>query len=175
MKDLSNKIYLLGMPGSGKSILGTELSVILGYHFYDLDVEIEVNKSLSIAEFFKQQGAKEFRKVERNNLIKLTNKRRFFLMSTGGGTPCYYNNIDFMNKNGTTVFINTDINKIIKRVLKQQGKRPMFSNVNENQLTKKMYALFEKRHEFYKKSQIIVEGDDINIKSIAYKLLDVQN
>jgi len=162
------------MPGSGKSTIGAELSVILGYHFYDLDVEIEIKEGLTISEFFKQRGAAEFRKAEKNNLIGLTNKRKSFLMSTGGGTPLYHNSMDFMNEHGLTVFINTDINKIIRRVLKQQGKRPMFSDVDENQLTEKMLELFEKRYEFYKKSQIIVEANDINIKSLIYKLLDAQ-
>ena len=163
------------MPGAGKSTLGAELSVILGYHFFDLDVEIEVNEGLTVAEIFKNRGAAEFRKAEKKALIELTNSRKSFLMSTGGGTPCYYSGIDYMNENGITVFINTDINKIINRIVKQQEKRPMFSDANGVQIKEKMHELYEKRYEYYKKANIIIEEKDINIKSITYKLLDDQS
>ncbi len=174
MKELSDKIFLLGMPGSGKSTLGAELSVILGYNFFDLDVEIEISEGYTVAEIFKKKGAAEFRKAEAKNLIDLTNRKKSFLMSTGGGTPCYFDNLEFMNAHGTTVFINADVNKIIQRVIDQQEKRPMFTKLSANELQEKMYELYEKRYAYYSKADIIIEEEDINIKTITYKLLDAQ-
>ena len=161
------------MPGSGKSTIGAELAVEMDYHFWDLDVEIEINEGLTIPQMFEQRGEEMFRKAEKSNLNSLTNQRKSFLLSTGGGTPCYHDNIDFMNKNGTTVFINTNIHKIVKNVMKQQGSRPMFKDLTEDQIYQRMQMLLKSRFPTYAKAHIIVEDKDVNVLAIKQKLLEV--
>lgn len=163
------------MPGSGKSTLGAELAVVLGYHFFDLDVEIEINEGLTVPEIFKKRGAAEFRKAERNNLLEITNKKKSFLMSTGGGTPCYHDNMDFMNQNGLTVFINPNVEVILQRVVTQEGQRPLFSKMDPSELRDKVYQLYEKRYAYYSKAQVIIAEGEINIRTITHKLLEAKS
>jgi shikimate kinase len=175
LKNLSDKIYLIGMPGSGKSTIGSELAVELDYHFWDLDVEIEINEGLTIPEIFEKRGEELFRQAERNNLLNLSNQRSSFLMSTGGGTPCFHNGIDFMNEKGITIFINTNIHKIVRHVMAQQGTRPMFKDFSEDQIRQRMQMLLESRFATYAKAQIIIEDKDVNVMAIKQKLLEVIN
>lgn len=163
------------MPGSGKSTIGSELAVELDYHFWDLDVEIEINEGLTIPEFFEQRGEEVFRQSEHNNLVNLSNQRSSFLMSTGGGTPCFHDGIEFMNQKGVTIFINTSIHRIVKHVMLQQGSRPMFKDFSEDQIHQRMQLLLESRFSTYAKAQIIIEDKDVNVMAIKQKLLEVIN
>ena len=101
------KIYLIGFMGSGKSFWGRSLGHKLGLQFFDLDELVKESAGKAIPEIFAQEGEEKFRLMEKDNLHLITESHESFVMACGGGTPCYFNNIDYMNQSGITVWINT--------------------------------------------------------------------
>ncbi len=138
---MNRKIFLIGLPGTGKTTLGRELAKKLNTQFVDLDKEIELEVKQSIRFIFAEKGENHFRNLENRQLNQVIEQVPAFVLATGGGTPCFFNNMDVMNKSGETIFINTPISEIKKRV-QQDSSRPL---LNSNSLQ----TLFEKREEFY--------------------------
>ncbi|UOF94497.1 MAG: shikimate kinase [Bacteroides sp.] len=156
-------IFLIGFMGSGKSTLGKKLSDYLNVNFIDLDKYIEFNENYNIKYIFNQKGEKYFRYIEQKYL-----KHKFkepFIMSVGGGTPCYYNNINYMNQYGITIFININIEFLIYNLLKNsKDDRPLLISNNKKSLLK---DLFINRLFYYKKSKVTINSNNyININSL---------
>jgi shikimate kinase len=149
---LNQLIFLVGLPGSGKTTLGKRLANEMGLSFADLDVEIEKEAGAGIVQIFEVQGEDYFRQLEAETLRKFSEKNNLIL-STGGGTPCFFENMAWMNKKGQTVFVNTDRSKIIDR-LKKQTHRPIFVGQN---MSEKLEELWEMRKKFYEKAHHVVE------------------
>jgi len=143
------KIFLIGMPGSGKSYQANLLSEQLNLPFIDLDEEIIKTIHQSISEYFASEGEDAFRKVERDVLQKTIEKHAEFVMATGGGTPCFYDNIDLMNNSGLTVFLDTPRETLLERISLSKS-RPLMQNDPE----KKLSELFEARYDIYKKARL---------------------
>src|SRR5439155_13844743 len=97
------KIYLIGFMGSGKTYWGRQLSQKLGLPFFDMDEQVIHSESKSINEIFETYGEEYFRLKEKGILHVITETHSSFVMACGGGSPCYFNNIDYMNQAGTTV------------------------------------------------------------------------
>jgi shikimate kinase len=136
------------MPGSGKSTWGKKLAASLKYHFVDLDELIEQFEKSSISEIFNNKGEEYFRELEYNCLtetLKLSN----VVISTGGGTPCFYNNMELMNQYGITFYLNTNIGIVKDRILKGKKQRPLFLGLNEEQIQKKIENILSIREPFY--------------------------
>ena len=121
---MSEKIFLVGLPGAGKTTLGMELANDLGIPFVDLDLEIEKHTKNSIREIFSEKGESHFRQLEKYYLNNVINDLSTFVMATGGGTPCFYDNMEAMNLAGSTVFIDVPIETIKKR-LEEDTTRPL--------------------------------------------------
>ncbi len=143
------KIFLVGMPGSGKSYQANVLSEKLNLPFIDLDEEIIKTIHKSISAYFASEGEDAFRVVERDVLLKTIEAHSEFVMATGGGTPCFYNNIDLMNNSGLTVFLDTPRETLLERI-KLSKNRPLMHNDPEKKLTE----LFEKRYQVYNKARL---------------------
>ncbi len=143
------KIFLVGMPGSGKSYQANLLSDKLNLPFIDLDEEIIKTIHMSISDYFANNGEDAFRTVERDVLTRTIENNSEFVMATGGGTPCFYNNIDRMNNVGLTVFLDTPRETLLERI-KLSKSRPLMQNDPEKKLTE----LFEARHKIYSKSRL---------------------
>src|SRR5215203_5413608 len=111
------KIFLIGFMGSGKSYWGRKLSEKLNLPFFDLDEQVFSHEGKSISEIFTVHGEEYFRLQEKNTLHLLTESHDSFIMATGGGTPCYFNNIEYMHLSGTTVWINTSQDELCKRLI----------------------------------------------------------
>lgn len=122
-----SKIFLIGLPGSGKTTMGLELGLHLTFPFIDLDQEIERATKQSIKDIFSEKGEAHFRQLEKEQLQKVIESIPSFVMATGGGTPCFFNNMESMNLQGETVFINTSI-ETIKGRLDRDTTRPLMSN-----------------------------------------------
>lgn len=138
---MSQKVFLIGLPGSGKTTMGLELGLHLTLPFIDLDQEIERETGQTIADIFSDKGETHFRQLEKTQLHKTIDSIPSFVMATGGGTPCFFDNLDLMNQEGVTIFINTPI-KTIKGRLELDSTRPLMNN---NSLD----SLLQKRKEFY--------------------------
>ena len=142
---MNKKIFLVGLPGAGKTTLGMELAVHLGRQFVDLDQEIEKDLKQSIRKIFSEQGEAFFRQQEYQHLHKIITEVPEFVLATGGGTPCFFDNMEQMNQLGSTIFINTPISQIKQR-LQQDSIRPLMqSNTLE--------SLMEKRISWYQKAE----------------------
>src|SRR6185436_11929356 len=118
------KIFFIGFMGSGKTHWGRLLSQKLNIPFFDLDEQISSHENMPINDIFTTKGEEYFRLLEKDTLHIITESHDSFVMACGGGTPCYFNNIEFMNKTGTSVWINTPVDLLHERLLKDKGQRP---------------------------------------------------
>tara|TARA_B100001029_G_C15008445_1_gene422622 strand:+ start:88 stop:582 length:495 start_codon:yes stop_codon:yes gene_type:complete len=151
-----NKFFLIGMPGSGKSTMAKYISSISDLNYKDLDDEIEKKEGRTINEIFQIENENYFRNKESQILNDIIVKENKFILATGGGTPCFNNNIRLINKSGISIFLNTSIDKIIERV-KRKDKRPLFYKKNIKELVKNMY---NNRIKFYSMSTYSVENNN---------------
>lgn len=163
------KIYLIGLPGSGKTTLGKPLASYLRYRFIDLDQEIVRKENKTIAEIFSTSGESYFRELESALLKKWASSPDPFVMGTGGGAPCFHNGIDIINSSGTSVFLNAPLNALADR-LKLKTDRPLLTQDGPDELLNKLKSLEEKRINIYKKAHIIIDDPDLEKVLKAFEL-----
>jgi shikimate kinase len=149
------KIFLIGMPGSGKTTLGKELAADLLIDFVDLDAEIERTEQKSIAEIFSQQGESHFRLVEARLLREWAAGSASFVMATGGGAPCFHKGIETINEYGISIFLDCPVSTLIERVKKNQD-RPLLLASDEIELKEKLERIRKERHECYRQAKIVL-------------------
>jgi len=160
------RVYLLGYMGSGKSTLGPKVADELSIPFYDLDDVFEERYRISINDFFSKYGEKYFRDIEHALLLELT-KQEEFLLATGGGTPCYYNNLDFMKLHGITVYLRLPFEVLIERLMSSQKKRPVIGGVQDDDFYSHIREHLETRELFYLRSDLIIGSGSLDPGMIA--------
>ncbi|XBT18238.1 MAG: shikimate kinase [Candidatus Shikimatogenerans sp. Tser] len=165
------KIAILGYMGVGKSFISLRLSYIFNFYFYDLDIYIENYYNLSINDIFIKFGEKQFRLIERFFLKKIYKKKKNIILSLGGGTPCYNNNIKLLKNNFLTIYLSASIKFLYKRLILYRFNRPIISKLNNLMLKKFLYKHLLKRKKIYKKSLIIIKIKNINIKLIIKNII----
>jgi shikimate kinase len=153
-----NKIYLVGLPGAGKSHCGRWLAEQLYWEFTDLDSRIEDSMKKGISRIFDEHGEEVFRQIESEELKK-TRKFKNMVISTGGGAAAWGENMEWMQRHGLTVFINTPIDRIVSRIMLNLQKRPMFAGLAEDEIKHKLHEIEEKRGEFYSRAKLIWNKD----------------
>jgi shikimate kinase len=168
------KIFLIGFMGSGKTYLGKQLASKLGFLFVDVDSIIENTEGVTIAQLFDSQGETHFRKIESERLQGL-GKWDEVIISTGGGAPCFHDNMDWMNAHGITVYLKTDPNLLRNRLKSETENRPLLRGKTDVELLEFIKSKVAERTPFYEKAKIIVaqneDGDEI-IFEILKKILD---
>lgn len=127
------RIFLIGYMGAGKTTLGRALAKELGIQFIDLDSYIEERLCKSVAQIFADKGEEGFREVERRMLHE-AGEFEDVIISTGGGTPCFFDNIEYMNRQGTTVFLDVPVERLFIRLSIARKKRPLIMNKNDKEL-----------------------------------------
>ncbi len=160
------KIYLIGYMGSGKSTAGQKLATKLNYQFIDLDKFIESEYSKTIPQIFAEKGENEFRAYEHNMLKKIVEMENV-VVACGGGTPCFYDNIDMMNNTGITVYIKMSVEALTSRLRTAKEERPLIKNKTEEELKKFIARQLETREDFYHKAQYLVKGKDLNVDELV--------
>ena len=152
--------------GSGKSSLGKILAHKLNYTFIDLDDIIEEKAEKKITDIFKDNGEQTFREIEQECLVK-TFSFINTVIATGGGTPCFFNNMEMMNQNGISVYLKISSGILASRLLENPGERPLLAKYKSKQdLKNYIDSLLNDREIFYNKSKLIVE-DKITAKKIV--------
>lgn len=150
------KLYLIGLPGSGKSFLGKQLAEEAKIPFIDLDKTIEQEVGVSISKIFSDKGEEYFRSLEAV-VLRHKSLEDEFVMACGGGTPCFHDNMTFMNASGKTIFLNTPIPEIINRLntLEKQN-RPLLAGTESEELEEKLKILLANRLSFYSLANITI-------------------
>lgn len=165
------KVFLIGLPGSGKTTVGKELAKELHIPFVDLDHEIEKQEGRAITSIFKNDGENYFRQVESAMLKEWCAASSHFVMATGGGAPCYLNNMELIKNSGTSVFLDVPAKEIVKRIKNNQLKeRPLLASVHPEELKDKIEFLRSHRISFYRQANFSLQGDTIKAKEIMEKL-----
>lgn len=161
-----SKIFLIGYMGSGKSTAGKKLATKLGFEFIDLDQYVETECGKKVEQIFADSGESEFRAQEHNALKKIVNLNNV-VVACGGGTPCYYGNMELMNNNGTTIYLKMSTDALTNRLLNAKGHRPLIANKTEAELHSYIAEHLEKREDFYHQANYIVKGKDLNIDELV--------
>ena len=151
------KFIIIGMPGSGKSTMAKFLCSQTPLSFYDLDLEIENNERKKVKDIFRENGENYFREVETSTLKKIIEEKDNFILATGGGTPCFNDNMKFINKYGISIFLNTSL-EILEERIARNNKRPLFNN--SDNLKKDLGDLLKKRNSFFTLSNHIIEDNN---------------
>lgn len=146
-------IFLIGYMGCGKSTMGRAVSELTGIPFIDLDNYIERRFHLTVKAIFAERGEEGFRDVERRMLQEVADFEDV-IVACGGGTPCFFDNMEYMNSHGTTVFLNTPIPRLHSRLMRGRHKRPLIANKNEEELMEFIQKALADRWEHYTKAQI---------------------
>lgn len=151
------KLFLVGLPGSGKSTLGKKLAKQLHLLFIDLDDVIEQATQQPIRDIFAQQGEEAFRLLEQQSLYQVIEQYDAFVLATGGGAPCFFDNMAYMNRQGTTIFLDIPVATIVRRMQGAQiTDRPLLRELDQNQLVQEYTAKFEKRLPVYRQAHVAI-------------------
>lgn len=146
--------------GSGKSTIGKKLANKLSYAFYDLDTEIEKQEGKTISEIFEQKGEEYFRMLESEALKTLSNENQ--VVALGGGTPCFNENIDFINQNGISIYLKYNSGILFSRLVNAKNQRPLLADKTDDELKVFIEAKLTEREIFYNQCLIIAEEENLN-------------
>lgn len=164
--DFKDKIFLMGMPGSGKTTVGKRLSKSLGYHFIDLDQFIEKRENCSINDIFRHQGESYFRNAESEALKVISTENAKAVISLGGGTPCFNNNIEFLLSIGLCIYIKASDKLLLNRLENAKSQRPLFWGLTKQEIENKLQQMINSRAPFYEKAHITTDAANFQEKEL---------
>lgn len=168
------KVFLIGLPGCGKSTIGKQLAHALSRPFVDMDHEVGKKMRLSVVNIFAKYGEARFRKAETDVLAYWCSQEDDFVMATGGGTPCFYSNMDIINHAGISIFLDVPVEEIARRMLQtEMAKRPLFRGQDESTIASHVQAMKKERLPFYLKAQLTFAHDFV-LEEIAGRIRDLE-
>ncbi len=165
MNDYNMRIFLIGFMGSGKTSIGEKIAKKLNLQFIDIDDVIEKEQGLQISDIFAKKGEDYFRSLEKNALNRIIEKENV-VIATGGGTPCFFDNMELMNKNGITVYLKLPAVDLFNRLENSQTDRPLLKGLNKEKLLAKIVELLNKREKFYMQAQHTIDGIDPDLNKL---------
>ncbi len=161
----NNQVYIIGFMGSGKTTMGLKLASLLGWTFTDLDKSVEESTGMSIPEIFSLHGETWFREVE-SGMLRSFKCKTNSVVSTGGGTPCFGENMDFMLETGLTLYLKLTPGQLKKRLSVSKGERPLLKELSDEDLLKFIEEKLESREKWYSRAEITVDGFNVNVKRV---------
>jgi shikimate kinase len=153
--------------GSGKSHWGHIWARNLGYAFFDLDLEIEKAFKMQVEEIFEKHGEEKFRELERYHLKKFGDKKEV-LLSCGGGTPCFFDNLQWMRQHGEIIYLKASPEYILERVMDETSKRPLLKEVNTSELIFFIQKKLKEREPVYLKADHVLEVEKLKEDSLNF-------
>lgn len=167
------RIFLIGYMGAGKTTVGRKLAKEMNLSFIDLDLYIEGRFHRSIRQLFAERGEEAFRDIEKRILHEVA-EFEDVLVSTGGGTPCFFDNIDFMNTAGTTIYLKVSVKELASRLESCKQTRPVLKNRSGEELKSFIQENLNTRTPFYEKAKIIYDAEQMmteaDVQSITTNL-----
>ena len=160
------KIFLIGMMGTGKSYWTKKLSKKLKTGGYDLDFLIESHEEKTIAEIFAEDDEPYFRRSEAK-ILRWFGEKKAFVLATGGGTPCFHENMEWMNRHGITVWIDEPIETLSERLLPEKAHRPLIQNLSDTEIQQFLTGKLVERLPFYFQAAYHLQGDAISDAGFA--------
>lgn len=160
--------FLVGMPGCGKSSLGKELAKELNLTYVDLDKNIQKSEGRKITEIFEEEGEEYFRLKEQESLhqsIKSDNQ----IISTGGGAPCFFDNMDVIKSHGISIYLNVPVEAIAKRMMqkaKRLSKRPLIKSTSFDDLVAELRTKLENRDQYYSRADVLLKGEGLTVTEL---------
>lgn len=166
------KIVLLGYMASGKSSIGKRLSKKLSMSFLDLDDYIIEQEKMSISKIFEQKGEVYFRLIEHKYLKEILAKDEKFILALGGGTPCYANNMEEINKGDTlSIYLQGGTATMIERLIRKKAKRPLIASLGDDKIPEFVAKHLFERRPFYEQAKTTIKIDDKTKKEVAEELV----
>lgn len=159
------RIYLVGYMGCGKSTLGRSLAATLNLSFIDLDTFLEEKYFRTIPRIFAEEGEAAFRLKEQKVLHEVAAFDNI-VVATGGGAPCFFDNMDVMNNSGYCIFLDVDTPSLVNRLMHARTERPIIKGKSADELYHFIEEMMQKRRPFYEKAHIIVKGNEIRAEQI---------
>lgn len=167
------RIFLIGYMGAGKTTVGKDLANRLGLSFIDLDSHIETRYHKTVGQIFAEKGEEAFRDIERRMLREVA-MFEDVLISTGGGAPCFFDNMEFMNTSGTTVYLKVSVEELARRLESCKTTRPVLKGRSGGELRTFIAETLDKRTPFYSKAAILFDAEvmltDTDVHEIATAL-----
>jgi shikimate kinase len=158
-------IFLIGFMGSGKTTLGRKLAARLGYMFMDLDHVFEAQEGTTIGEYFTKYGEDAFRQLE-SEVLKKHPYPEHAIIATGGGLPCFFDNMDWMNAHGRTVYIKLTAKTLADRLQNEKDERPLLRERHGEALVQFIGEKLDEREPFYNKANIIANGLSLTAEKV---------
>jgi shikimate kinase len=169
------KIFLIGFMGCGKTHWGKQLSRKLEIPFFDLDEQIVSSEGRSINDIFEKEGEEYFRLKEKEVLYILSESHEDFVMACGGGTPCFYNNIDYMNRTGVSVWINSSVDSLFERLIKEKQGRPLIRDLSDEQLRSYITKKYADRRIYYQQALVIIDNDHVTLDRLTEEIMNSES
>ena len=164
-----NRIYLVGYMGAGKTTAAKRIANSLGWEVADTDALFEEKYKISVDDFFQKYDEQLYRKLEAE-ILKSTVNLEYTVISTGGGTACFFDNMDWMNQHGLTVFMRISPKSVVDRVLHSRHKRPLVRGKSEAELMEYVSWHYATRLPFYEQAQITVKSENFDLEGLIQTL-----
>ncbi len=162
-------IFLIGMTGAGKTFWGKKIATALHKDFFDLDGEIESREQKTILQIFLDHGEKYFRQKE-SDILRTFETKQNFVLATGGGTPCFFDNLSWLNKNGMTVWIDEPAHVLAERLIHEKNHRPLIRDLEFSELLHFLQVKMEERISYYSKADIYIKSPENLSEDILKKI-----
>lgn len=163
---IEEKVYLMGFMSSGKSSLGQKLARQLDRSFIDLDQFIEAELKRSIPQIFEEEGEQAFRKYESQQLRSIPKEDQELVISLGGGTPCFADNLDYVKTQGTSIYLRVSEDILIGRLRQKKASRPLIAELSDEQIADFVRTELKKREPYYLQADYILASDHPKVESV---------
>ncbi len=160
------RVYLIGYMGSGKTTVGRRLAKHMDYEFVDIDQLFEKRYRLSVSAFFEKYDENAFRQIEKE-LIEEVSTSSKLVISTGGGAPCFFENLEMMKKTGVVVYLQMAVKSLVDRLSNAKKIRPILKNLSGDELYSFIENQLSDRELFYNQANITMQGESLNINTLA--------
>ncbi len=165
---MTKRIFLVGFMGCGKSTIGKYIAHDLNWDFVDMDSFFEEKHQCTISQYFERYGEDGFRKAE-NEVVAELSKQNNAIIATGGGAPCFFNNMDIMLSAGLVIYINVEPTDLCHRLRNAKNNRPLLAQKTDDELLSYISSKLSEREPFYRRAHIVVDGEHLPFS--AYRTL----